>query len=68
MGYKTWVNLLTIMVIVHKLLTFIIFSLFVFLLMDKVVSPWAVKFFDVPILHPTDDAGLDKLMNARINM
>ncbi len=44
---------------------------FLFLLLDKVVSPcqsWAVKFFDMPIGHSTDEAGLDKLIHAQIDV
>ncbi len=56
------------MIIALKSLNFIIFRFFVYLVLDKVVLPWAVKFFDQPIWHPTDEARLDKLMNAQIDM
>jgi hypothetical protein len=37
-------------------------------MLDKVVMQWAVKYFDQPIWHPTDEKGLDALMNAQFNI
>ena len=42
------------------------FSLFHVL--DKVVCPFLVKYFDMPIWHPTDEKSLDLLMAAELDM
>jgi hypothetical protein len=32
------------------------------------VCPFLVKYFDMPIWHPTDEATLDELLDAQVDM
>ncbi len=41
---------------------------FLFLVLDKVIFPYLLKQFDMPIWHPTDEIMLDALMNAEVDM
>jgi hypothetical protein len=41
---------------------------FLFLVLDKVVYPFLVKYFEMPIWHPTSERTLDKLLHAKVDM
>ncbi len=41
---------------------------FLFHVLDKVVCPFLVKYFDMPIWHPTDEKSLDLLRAAEVDM
>ena len=41
---------------------------FLFHTLDKVVRPFCVKCFDMPIWHPTNEVALDELMAAQVDM
>jgi hypothetical protein len=42
-------------------------SIFLFLALDKVGCPFLIKYFDMPIWHPTDKNALDELLDADID-
>jgi hypothetical protein len=39
---------------------------FLFLVLDKVICPYLVKQFDMPIWHPTNEIMLYAMMNAEL--
>ncbi len=39
-----------------------------FFVLDKVVCPFLVKYFGMPIWHPTSEAALDKLFDANVDV
>jgi hypothetical protein len=39
-----------------------------FLVLDKVVCPFLVKYFDLPIRHHTSEKTLDKLLDAKVDL
>ena len=41
---------------------------FLFLALDKVVCPFLVKYFEMPIWHPTSEKALDELLDAKVDM
>ncbi len=41
---------------------------FLFLVLDKVVCPFLVKCFDMPIWHPTCEKALDTLLDAKVDV
>ena len=44
------------------------YRFFLFLTLDKAVCPFLSKYFDMPIWHPTDEATLDALLDAQVDM
>ena len=41
---------------------------FLFLDLDKVVCPFMVKYFAMPIWHPTSEKALDELLDAKVDL
>ena len=41
---------------------------FLFHTLDKALCPLLVKYFDMPIWHPTNEKSLDVLMDAQVDM
>ena len=41
---------------------------FLFLILDKAVCPFLVKYFEMPIWHPTCEKSLDELLNAKVDL
>jgi len=41
---------------------------FTFLVLDKAILPYFVKYFDMPIFHPTCEKTLDELLNAEVDL
>jgi hypothetical protein len=41
---------------------------FLFLVLDKAVCPFLVKYFDMPIWHPTCEKTLDNLLDAKVDL
>ncbi len=41
---------------------------FLFLILDKAVCPFLVKYFEMPIWHPTCEKSLDELLNATVDL
>ena len=41
---------------------------FLFLVLDKVVCPFLVKYFDMPIWHTTSEKALDELLDAKVDV
>ena len=41
---------------------------FLFLILDKVVCPFLVKYFEMPIWHPTCEKLLDELLDAKVDL
>jgi hypothetical protein len=41
---------------------------FLFLVLDKVVCPFLVKYFEMPIWHPTSEKALDELLDAKVDV
>jgi hypothetical protein len=41
---------------------------FTFLVLDKAILPYLVKYFDIPIFHPTSEKTLDELLNAEVDL
>ncbi len=41
---------------------------FLFLVLDKVVCPFLVKHFEMPIWHPTSEEALDELLDAEVDV
>ena len=41
---------------------------FLFLILNKVVCPYLVKYFEMPIWHPTSEKTLDELLAAKVDM
>jgi hypothetical protein len=41
---------------------------FLFLVLDKVVCPFLVKYFEMPIWHPTSERTLDELLDAKVDL
>ena len=41
---------------------------FLFLVLDKVVCPFMVKYFEMPIWHPTSEKALDELLDAKVDV
>ena len=39
-----------------------------FLVLDKVVCPFLVKYFEMPIWHPTSEKALDDLLDAKVDV
>ena len=39
-----------------------------FLVLDKVVCPFLVKYFEMPIWHPTSEKTLDELLDAKVDL
>jgi hypothetical protein len=60
------------MLIISSILNILCFlnSGIIYLVLDKVVCPFLVKYFEmpIPIWHPTDDKGLDAWLEAEIEM
>jgi hypothetical protein len=40
---------------------------FLFLTLDKAVCPFLVKYFEMPIWHPTCEKALDEMLNAKVD-
>ena len=54
---------------IHLYLVLRLFSrYFLFHTLDKALCPLLVKYFDMPIWHPTDEKSLDLLMDAQVDM
>jgi hypothetical protein len=47
---------------------FVFGRFFLFPVLDKVVCPFLVKYFDMQIWHQTDEKSLDLLMAAELDM
>ena len=43
-------------------------SFFLFLVLDKAVCPFLVKYFEMPIWHPTCQKTLDELLDAKVDL
>ena len=41
---------------------------FLFLVLDKVVCPFLVKYFEMPIWHPTSEKALEELLDASVDV
>jgi hypothetical protein len=41
---------------------------FLFLILDKAVCPFLVKYFEMPIWHPTCEKSLDELLDAKVDL
>ncbi len=41
---------------------------FLFLVIAKVVCPFLVKYFEMPIWHPTSEKALDELLDAKVDI
>ncbi len=41
---------------------------FLFLVLDKAVFPFLVKYFEMPIWHPTCEKTLDELLHAKVDL
>ncbi len=41
---------------------------FLFLVLDKVVCPFMVRYFEMPIWHPTSEKDLDELLDAKVDV
>jgi hypothetical protein len=41
---------------------------FFFLVLDKAVCPFMVKYFEMPIWHPTSEKTLDDLLDAKVDL
>ena len=41
---------------------------FLFLILDKVVCPFLVKYFEMQIWQPTSEKTLDELLDAKVDM
>ena len=41
---------------------------FLFLVLDKVVRPFLVKYYEMPIWHPTSERTLDELLDAKVDL
>ena len=41
---------------------------FLYLVLDKVVCPFLVKYFEMPIWHPTSEKTLNKLLDAKVDL
>ena len=41
---------------------------FLFLVLDKVVYSFLVKYFEMPIWHPTSEKALDELLDAKVDV
>ena len=41
---------------------------FTFLILDKAILPNLVKYFDMPIFHPTSEKTLDELLDAEVDL
>ena len=39
-----------------------------FLVLDKAVCPFLVKYFEMPIWHPTCQKTLDELLDAKVDL
>ena len=49
-------------------LIFLCGRFFLFLVLDKVICPFLVKYFEMPIWHPTSEKALDELLDAKVDM
>jgi hypothetical protein len=38
------------------------------LVLDKIVCPFLVKYFEIPILHPTIEKALDERLDAKVDV
>ncbi len=60
----------------HSLCILVVFILlisvggryFLFLVLDKAVCPFLVKYFEMPIWHPTSENTLDELLDAKVDL
>jgi hypothetical protein len=41
---------------------------FLFLVLDKVICPFMVRYFEMPIWHPTSEKDLDELLDAKVDV
>jgi hypothetical protein len=41
---------------------------FTFVVLDKAICPYFVKYFEMPIFHPTSEQTLDALLDAEIDL
>ena len=41
---------------------------FSFLVLDKMVCPYLVKYFEMPIWHPTSEKTVDALLAAKVDV
>ncbi len=39
-----------------------------FYVLDKVVGPFLVKYFEMPMWHPTSEKDLDELLDAKVDV
>ena len=39
-----------------------------FYVLDKVICPFLVKYFKMPIWHPTSEKALDELLDAKVDV
>jgi hypothetical protein len=52
----------------HSFLISLCGRYFLFLVLDKVVCPFLVKYFEMSIWHPTSEKALDELLDAKIDV
>jgi hypothetical protein len=45
-----------------------VLGFFLFLVLDKVVCPFLVKYYEMPIWHPTSERTLDELLDAKVDL
>jgi hypothetical protein len=41
---------------------------FLFLVLEKLVCPFLVKYVEMPIWHPTSEKALDELLDAKVDV
>jgi hypothetical protein len=46
----------------------LVLGYFLFLVLDKVVCPFLVKYFDMPIWHPISEKTLEELLHAKADL
>jgi hypothetical protein len=45
-----------------------VLGFFLFFVLDKVVCPFLVKYYEMPIWHPTSERTLDELLDAKVDL
>jgi hypothetical protein len=45
-----------------------VLGFFLFFVLDKVVCPFLVKYYEMPIRHPTSERTLDELLDAKVDL
>jgi hypothetical protein len=41
---------------------------FLFLVLDMVICPFMVRYFEMPIWHPTSEKDLDEFLDAKVDV